>query len=78
MPPTVGGGGYGPTPALSKEEEESNILTKHFRTLNMQRGIEIKPQKGNFWPTLPSRLKSIWLKSSILAVSKSVLHLFVN
>ena len=50
---------------------------KHFRNSNVQEGVEINPQKGNFWPTQPLRLKSIWLKSSTLAVSKSVLRLFV-
>ena len=50
----------------------------------MQKGIEINPQKGNYWPTQPLRCpeklrrKSTWLKSSTLTFSKSVLRLFVN
>ena len=31
--------------SLSKEEEKCNILKQHFRNLNLQKGIEINPQK---------------------------------
>ena len=31
--------------SLSKEEEKRNILKEHFRNLNLQKGVEIKPQK---------------------------------
>ena len=45
----------------------------------MQKGIEIKSKKGNFWPTKSSRLKIIWFKSSTLAVSINfALRLLVN
>ena len=30
---------------LSKEEEKRNIHKQHFRNLNLQKGVKIKPQK---------------------------------
>ena len=55
-----------------------NIIKQHFRNLSLLKWVESSLKEGNSRPTKPSRLKNIWLKSSSLAVSKSVLRLFVN
>ena len=44
----------------------------------MLMGVQIRPQNSNFCPMQQSKLKSKWLKSSTLAVSKFVLCLFAK
>ena len=55
-----------------------NILKLHLRNLNLQKGVGVKPQKRPLLAHAAVEMKNIWLKSSILAVSKAVLRLFVN
>ena len=64
-----------------KEEEKRSVLTQHFRNLNLQKKVEIKSQNrflaSKKTAGVAVEVENIWLKSSTLALSKSVLCLFL-